>query len=179
MLIETKQKWPIITIAIWYVDVTKLQMFKGINCLSFKLPYKQWFQHKQMNSDIFVSLVNRNNRSHCSNQFNRGNSRNLKKISKFNLFAIYVLFYLISSTKIYQLVFLNVVADSNEPNCKPFLCHSTEILISARSKESVMMKTSPFLKENEINASFEYFVYIVHSSLKMMFRPFKPRKLTP
>lgn len=154
-------------------------MFKGINCLSFKLPYKQWFQHKQMNSDIFVSLVNRNNRSHCSNQFNRGNSRNLKKISKFNLFAIYVLIYLISSTKIYQLVFLNVVADSNEPNCKPFLCHSTEILIYARSKESVMMKTSPFLKENEINASFEYFVYVVHSSLKMMFRPFKPRKLTP
>lgn len=141
-------------------------MFKGINCLSFKLPYKQWFQHKQMNSDIFVSLVNRNNRSHCSNQFNRGISRNLKKSANLIYLLFMSFFYLISSTKIYQLVFLNVVADSNEPNCKPFLCHSTEILIYARSKESVMMKTSPFLKENEINASFEYFVYIVHSSLK-------------
>lgn len=162
-MIETKQKWPIITIAKWYVDVTKLQMFKGINYLSFKLPYKQWFQHKQMNSDIFVSLVNRNNRSHCSNQFNRGNSRNLKKISKFNLFAIYVLFYLISSTKIYQLVFLNVVADSNEPNCKPFLCHSTEIWYPRVPKSLLWWKRHHFWKKMKLTRawSISYTLFVL------------------
>lgn len=162
MFIETKQKWPIITIAEWYVDVTKLQMFKGINCLSFKLPYKQWFQHKQMNSDIFVSLVNRNNRSHCSNQFNRGISRNLKKSA--NLIYLLFMSFFTSSLprKSINLYFLTLSPTLMSPTVNPSCVIRQKFWYTRVPKSLLWWKRHHFWKKMKLtralNISYTLFI---------------------
>lgn len=133
-------------------------MFKGINCLSFKLPYQQLFQPKQMNSDIYVSLVNCNNRAHWSRKF--------EKFLKKSASLIYLLFmsFFTSSLprKSINLYFLTLSPTLMSPTVNPSCVIRQKFWYTRVPKSLLWWKRHHFWKKMKLtralNISYTLFI---------------------